>query len=72
MSTDPKSDYYDHGGIEVIAVMRAKLTPEQFGGYLLGNVIKYSLRLNHKGTPDRDAEKLAVYANMLAEWRTNG
>lgn len=65
MSHDPKSDYYDIGGIEVLEVIKAKLTPEQLKGYFLGNAIKYSLRLNHKGTPERDAEKLEFYSNFL-------
>ena len=67
MSVDKKSSYYDVGGIEVLDVIAAKLTPEQYQGYLLGNIIKYSLRLNHKGTPDRDAEKIAVYAGLATE-----
>ncbi len=67
MSLDPKSTYYDAGGIEVLEVIRMKLTPEQFRGYLLGNVIKYSCRMNFKGAADRDAEKLSFYAAALAK-----
>ena len=65
MSLDPNSSYYDAGGIETIEIIRAKLTKEQFRGWLLGNAIKYSTRLMHKGTPDRDAEKLSTYASLL-------
>ena len=65
MSRDEKSTYYDAGGIETIEVMKAKLTPEQYKGYLLGNVIKYGCRMNHKGDIVRDAEKMAVYSNEL-------
>jgi len=36
-------------------------------GYLLGNIIKYSCRLNFKNQADRDAEKLANYSRWLAE-----
>jgi len=67
MSLDEKSSYYDAGGMEVFTVMLAKMTPEQLKGYYLGNVIKYSLRLNWKGSSERDAEKLANYSNMLKE-----
>lgn len=67
MSRDDKSSYYDHGGIEVLDVIKAKLTPEQYEGYLLGNAIKYSLRLNHKGCKERDAEKLANYSRWFSE-----
>lgn len=66
MSKDPKSTYYDAGGIETLDVIKAKLTPEQYRGYLLGNAIKYACRLNFKGCAERDAEKLAVYAGELA------
>ena len=67
MSRDDKSTYYDAGGIETFAIIKAKLTPEQFEGFLLGNVIKYSCRLMHKGQAKRDVEKVAVYANFLKD-----
>lgn len=66
MSRDPKSSYYDAGGIETLDIIKAKLTPEQYQGYLLGNVIKYACRANFKGCAARDSEKLAVYAKQLA------
>ncbi len=65
MSKDKKSTYYDAGGIETIDVIKAKLTEEQYKGYLLGNVIKYSCRLNHKGQAERDAEKIKTYSVEL-------
>lgn len=58
MSKDEKSNYYDAGKIETIDIIKAKLTPEQYAGYLLGNVIKYACRLNFKGDAVRDSEKL--------------
>ena len=69
MSVDPKSTYYDVGGIETIEIIKAKLTPEQFQGYLLGNVLKYSTRMMHKhpDNPSRDAEKAAMYSKLLNE-----
>lgn len=67
MSKDQKSSYYDEGGIEVLDVIKAKLTPEQYKGYLLGNSIKYALRANFKGTKERDIEKLANYSRWLKE-----
>jgi len=66
MSRDPKSSYYDAGGIETLDIIKAKLTPEQYQGYLLGNIIKYSCRMNFKSCSVRDAEKVAVYAKLLA------
>ena len=67
MSIDPKSDHYDVGGVEVVNVIRAKLTDAQFEGYLLGNVIKYVLRANHKGDFCRDIEKASVYLEQLKQ-----
>ena len=62
-----KHSYYDQGGIGVIDVIKAKLTPEQYEGFLLGSVIKYSLRLNFKNQSVSDAAKLADYAMWLNE-----
>ena len=66
-SPDPQSSYYDVGGIVTLDVIKAKLTAEQWQGYLLGNLIKYACRLNHKGHAYRDAIKAANYAKWLAE-----
>ena len=69
MSQDPKSSYYDAGGIEAIEAIRAKLTPEQFIGYCLGNALKYGMRLNFKSPKarGRDAEKAKMYNDWLVE-----
>ncbi len=61
------SGYYDAGGISTIDVIRAKLTSEQYAGFLLGNILKYGCRLNHKNAGD-DARKLADYSKWLAEF----
>ena len=70
MSTDPKSTYYDAGGIETMDIIRAKLTPEQFKGFLLGNSLKYLCRVNfkHSGWEQkrRDFEKAKFYADVCA------
>ena len=65
MSLDPKSEYYDTGGIETMAIIKAKLTPEQFKGFLLGNALKYLCRYNFKGKPSRDAEKAKTYISLI-------
>jgi hypothetical protein len=62
---DPKSRYYDVGGIETLDIIKAKLTPEQYRGFLLGNIIKYACRANHKGNFDRDIEKVRFYGNSI-------
>ena len=69
----PESDpvnspaHYTVGNIETIDYIQAKLTPEEFKGYLKGNVLKYASRAGHKGNAMEDAGKLAWYANRLAE-----
>ena len=65
MSIDPKSGYYDIGGLQVIDIIKAKSFFPGFSGYLHGNAIKYVLRLAFKGDPVRDIEKAVVYLNML-------
>jgi len=69
MAKDPKSTYYDAGGIETIEIIEAKLTPEQYKGFLLGNALKYQCRMMHKHDEDerkRDAEKAANYSKWLS------
>ena len=66
---DPKSRYYDQGGIETLDIIQAKLTPEEFIGYLKGNGIKYMCRMGWKGDELRDAEKVIVYMNKLIATR---
>ena len=40
MAIDKDAGYYDAGGIETLAYIEAKLGPELFTGFLLGNVIR--------------------------------
>ena len=69
MSKDPKSTHYDAGGIEAISIIRAKLTSEQYEGYLLGNALKYALRMNFRGDFDRDLEKIQYYIKWMFDER---
>jgi hypothetical protein len=64
---DPKSRHYDHGGIETLDIIKAKLTPEQYKGFLLGNIIKYSCRANFKQQFVRDIEKAGFYQKFLSD-----
>ena len=62
------SSYYDAGDINTLEVIKAKLTDEQYRGFLLGNVLKYSCRMMHKNdSPTSDAAKAATYARWLDE-----
>ena len=49
---------------EVIKVLRAWLTPEEYVGFLKGNVIKYVARAHHKGGVE-DYEKAKWYQDEL-------
>ena len=58
--------HYEAGGIEVIDYIRAKLTPAQFLGYCLGNVLKYVSRARFKGQTE-DLKKARVYLEWAIE-----
>ena len=70
---EPKHDPVNHpahykvGGIETIDYIKAKLTPDEFRGYLKGNLLKYSSRIGHKGAAQLDAGKAGWYANALMQ-----
>ena len=61
-------DHYTIGGMETIDVLRAKLTPEEYRGYLKGNILKYLCRANYKGKHDQDILKAEWYASELAQF----
>jgi hypothetical protein len=69
----PKADMVNHpphykaGGIETIDFIQAKLTREEYIGYLKGNALKYASRIGKKGAPDIDAGKMAWYATKLRD-----
>ncbi len=42
-------EHYTSGGIECIEAIEAQLTPEEYRGYIKGNVAKYVWREKHKG-----------------------
>lgn len=58
-------DHYKQGGIECIEAMKASMTPEQFQGYLKGQVIKYLWRLGLKDSAVQDARKAAWYLDRM-------
>ena len=55
--------HYMKGGIETIDFIKAKLSPEEYRGYLRGNLLKYASRMGAKG--EDDAGKAAWYAKRL-------
>ena len=52
-------------GVEVIDIIKARLSPEEYRGYLKGNILKYHLRADYKGAPEKDRAKARVYEDML-------
>ena len=60
--------HYDEGGISTKDILQAKLTPEQYEGFLLGNIIKYSTRANFKDSFEDDVRKAGVYSKFLQEF----
>jgi len=58
--------HYKDMGIQPWAVMEAVLTPEEFRGFLCGNVIKYAMRQGKKDSDD--ASKAQHYAMKLKEF----
>ena len=67
MARDANSGYYDAGGIETLDIIKAKLTEEEYRGYLKGNAIKYLCRAAFKGSELRDHEKAANYSQWVWE-----
>ena len=45
-----------------IEIMQKLFSAEQLKGFLLGNVIKYSLRCGRKDDPTKEIQKVAQYA----------
>lgn len=58
-------DHYTAGGIETIDYLRAKLTPEELRGFLLGNALKYLSRAGRKGDALTDYRKADWYVKTL-------
>ena len=59
------SHYKVEGLPEAIDIMNHLMTPEQFEGFLWGNIMKYAYRFGRKGDKGETAGKIAWYANQL-------
>lgn len=60
--------HYKVEGIpEAIKIMQGLMTKEQFEGFLLGNIIKYSYRYSRKGDKAETIGKIVWYAQKLKE-----
>jgi len=60
-----KPIHYNQGEIECIDAIKASMTPEEFKGYLKGNVEKYIWRYSYKGKPKEDLQKAEFYLRRL-------
>lgn len=56
--------HYSALGIEPLDIMQADFTPEEYRGFLKGNILKYLLRNKE---PRKDVDKLVSYAQLLQE-----
>jgi hypothetical protein len=71
MTAGPKPEaainpnHYKVGGVECIDYLKAKLSAEEFRGFLKGNAIKYLSRAEQKGHAE-DYAKAAWYTTMLS------
>ena len=63
-------DHYTAGGLEVIDILRKKLTAEEFQGFCKGNVIKYTMRAGLKDEELIDVMKAQYYNNQLLKFHT--
>jgi hypothetical protein len=63
-------NHYKEMPIQPWAVMESVLTPEEFRGFLKGNIIKYAMRAGRK-EGSNDAGKASHYTMKLKEV-TNG
>lgn len=57
--------HYKAGGVECIELLRQNLTPEQYKGFLLGNVQKYIFRCQAKGCEEQDLRNAEWYLRRL-------
>ena len=69
MVNHPK--HYTSGKIEVIKIMEDQLTPEEYRGYIKGQVIKYITRERHKNGLE-DLEKAYWYLGRLIDLLKKG
>lgn len=64
-------EHYTGGGIECIDYIKERLTPDEFQGFLNGNVIKYTHRWKEKNGIE-DLRKARWYLNRLIQEQCNG
>lgn len=66
MKDNVNPSHYNQGSIEAIDAIESSMTPEQFKGYLKGNILKYCWRFEQKGGVE-DLKKAQWYLNKMIE-----
>lgn len=61
-----RPEHYKTGGMETIKILKAKMSLEEYKGFLKGNIIKYLTRAEHKNGAE-DYEKAQWYMNELVK-----
>jgi len=64
----PPVGHYNRGVIQPIDFMESNFTPDEYRGYLKGQVIKYISRYRYKGMPIEDLLKAKTYLDWLIEY----
>lgn len=57
--------HYTQGGVECIDAIEASMSPEEFAGFLKGQVVKYMWRFEKKWNPVEDLKKASFYLERL-------
>lgn len=65
-SVDCPTHYQSDSGIECITAIASALSPEEYRGFLKGNVLKYLWREGNKGDAAKDLAKAAWYLEKLS------
>ena len=61
-------NHYTQGELEVIDILQDKLTPQEFEGFLKGNILEYTFREGIKNGTE-DMKKGAWYMSRLIDFR---
>ena len=62
-----RPSHYTAGGIECIDAIAASMTPDEYAGFLKGQVLKYVWRYRLKGKPAEDLKKARFYLDRLIQ-----
>jgi hypothetical protein len=64
----PDVPHYNRGTVQPIDFFEGSFTPEEYRGFLKGQIVKYISRYRYKGTPMSDLTKAVQYLEWLCEF----